>query len=87
MSLVNFLVSTRGRMLRAIVGFSLILFGWFFLWYHGGIVVALVGLLLVLAAVNDVCLLALLYDKPIAGDWLRASWNEREQEQRLRHSH
>jgi len=86
MALVNFLISTRGRVLRAIGGFSLILVGWFFLWYHGGIVVALVGLLLVLSAVNDVCLLAMLYDKPIAGDWLRANQHE-SSVQHLRPSH
>jgi hypothetical protein len=77
MSLVNFLVSTRGRIIRAIAGFALILLGWFFLWYHGGIVVALVGLLLVLSAVNDVCLLAMLYDRPIDGDSLRAHQHDR----------
>ncbi len=86
MSLVKFLVSPRGRLLRAVAGLALIFVGWFFLWYHGGMIVALVGLLLVLAAVNDVCLLAMLYDRPIAGDWLRTSEEEPEQ-QRLRHSH
>lgn len=86
MSLINFLVTTRGRIVRAVAGFALILFGWFFLWYHGGIVVALVGLLLVLSAVNDVCLLAMLYDKPIAGDWLRDNQHERTT-QHLRPSH
>lgn len=86
MSLVNFLVSMRGRMARAVVGLTLILFGWFFLWYHGGIVVALVGLLLVLSAVNDICLVAMLYDQPIDGEWLRAHQHEKPV-QHLRPSH
>lgn len=80
MSLVYFLVSTRGRVLRAVLGIGLILMGWFFLWNHGGVFIALAGLTLVLAAINDTCFLALLYDRPIAGDCLRADCRDLSQQ-------
>lgn len=72
MSLIHWLATTRGRWLRAAVGVALIYAGWFWLWANSGIIVALVGLTMLLSAINDVCLLAWLYGQPISGGWLRA---------------
>lgn len=85
MSLIYFLASTTGRILRAVVGVLLILIGWFLLWYHGGMVLALLGALLLLTAVNDVCLLAALFSHSINGVWLRADADD--ERHKLRHSH
>lgn len=85
MSLIYFLASTTGRVLRAVVGILLILVGWFLLWYHGGMLLALLGALLLLTAVNDICLLAALYSQPMNGSWLRADADD--ERRRLRHSH
>jgi hypothetical protein len=85
MSLIYFLASTPGRVLRAVVGILLILVGWFLLWYYGGMLLALLGVLLLLTAVNDVCLLAAVYSQPINGAYLRAEAED--EHHTLRHSH
>lgn len=86
MALAKFLATMRGRVLRAAVGVGLFLLAWFFLWDHGGIILALAGLGLVFAALNDVCFIAWLYGLPADGGWLREHEDEINQQRRA-HNH
>lgn len=83
MALARFLASTPGRVLRGLVGAGLFLLAWFFLWDRGGIILALVGLGLVFAALNDVCFVAWLFKLPVDGNWLRHQRGDNDR----RHAH
>ncbi len=69
----KFMSSTSGRLLRIVAGAALVVAGW--LWIGGiwGIVVAVVGLVPLLAGLFDVCLISALFmGTPLKGEELRA---------------
>ncbi len=69
---VSFMASTAGRVLRAVVGIVLVYVGWVTMGGTGGIIVALVGLVMIAAGVFDFCLFAPLFGNPLSGKKIRA---------------
>ena len=69
---VSFMASTTGRIFRLVVGIALIAWGWFGLGGVTGIVVAVIGLLPLLAGVFDFCVFAPLFGAPLSGPKIRA---------------
>lgn len=73
---VTFMASTAGRLVRIVAGIVLILVGLFALGGTGGntagIVVAVIGLVPLLAGLFDVCLFAPLFGYPLSGSKIRA---------------
>lgn len=73
---VTFMASTAGRLVRIVAGIVLILVGLFVLGGTGGntagIVVAVIGLVPLLAGLFDVCLFAPLFGYPLSGSKIRA---------------
>jgi len=73
----KFMSSTAGRLLRIVVGAALVVAGW--LWIGGiwGIVVAVVGLVPLLAGLFDVCLISAIFmGTPLKGADLRTELNK-----------
>lgn len=70
--LFAFMASTAGRVIRIVAGIALIIVG--IAWLQGvwGWVVAIVGLVPLLAGLFDWCVLAPLFGLPFNGDRLRA---------------
>lgn len=71
MDLVNFIVSENGRWTRAILGLTAIMLGLLVITSSVRYLFIGVGVVAVAAAWFDVCLIALLFGKPIAGSRLR----------------
>lgn len=69
---VSFMASTAGRVLRAVVGIVLVYVGWVSMGGAGGIILALVGLVMIAAGVFDFCLFAPLFSNPLSGKKIRA---------------
>ncbi|MCS7038561.1 MAG: DUF2892 domain-containing protein [Anaerolineae bacterium] len=73
---VTFMASTAGRLVRIVAGIVLILVGLFALGGTGGnttgIVVAVIGLVPLLAGLFDVCLFAPLFGYPFSGAKIRS---------------
>ena len=69
---VSFMASTAGRVLRAVVGLVLVYVGWVTMGGTGGIILALVGLVMIAAGVFDFCLFAPLFGNPLSGKQIRA---------------
>ena len=70
---VSFMVSTTGRIVRIVAGIALIAWGWFVLGGTTGIIVAIVGLVPLLAGVFDFCVFAPLFGAPLSGPQIRAT--------------
>ncbi|HRQ36319.1 MAG TPA: DUF2892 domain-containing protein [Chloroflexota bacterium] len=70
---IAFMASTAGRILRIVAGLALIAWGWFSLGGTTGIIVAIIGLLPLLAGVFDFCVFAPLFSCPLSGKKIRAS--------------
>lgn len=68
---VTFMSSSAGRILRIVAGLALVVWGWFGLGGITGIIVAVIGLLPLLAGVFDICLFAPLFGCPISGKQVR----------------
>jgi hypothetical protein len=69
---VSFLASPAGRIIRIVAGIALVVWG---LWGIGsttGMVVAVVGLVPLLAGVLDFCVFAPLFGAPLSGPKIRA---------------
>ncbi len=64
---VSFMSSTAGRLLRIVAGIALVAWGWFGLGCTTGIIVAVIGLLPLLAGVFDICIFAPLFGAPMSG--------------------
>lgn len=69
--LLDFLDSGPGRIARAVAGLALILLGALAFWNRGGVILVLIGLVPLLAAVNDICFIGLLVGRPLRGDDVR----------------
>jgi hypothetical protein len=70
MGFVNFMSSTAGRVARIVVGIVLIIIG--ALTGGAGWIIAVIGLVPLLAGLFDVCLFAPLLKQPMSGKEIRA---------------
>jgi hypothetical protein len=71
MGFVKFMVNTSGRIARIIAGIALILVGLLLVQGIGGIVLAVVGLVPLLAGLFDVCVFAPLFKMSFMGKSVR----------------
>lgn len=69
---VSFMASTSGRVVRVLAGLGLLIWGLFGLGSTVGIVVAIVGLVPLVAGVFDFCVFAPLFGNPLSGARIRA---------------
>ncbi len=69
---VSFMASTTGRIVRIAAGLVLIAWGWLGLGGTTGIIVAVIGLVPLLAGVFDFCVFAPLFGNPLSGAQIRA---------------
>ena len=68
---VKFMASPAGRVTRVVAGIVLVALG-FFMHSVGGIIVAVVGLVPLLAGLFDFCVFAPLFGAPMSGPKIRA---------------
>jgi len=73
MALVQFMASPTGRIIRIIAGIILIALGLLVVQNTGGLIVAVVGLVPLLAGVLDFCVFAPLFGASPSGKEIRAS--------------
>lgn len=77
MAFAKFMASPAGRWLRVIVGVVLVIVGVILAFQPAntlpGVIIAVVGLLPLVAGVVDVCLFAPLFGAPLSGPRIRAS--------------
>jgi len=71
MQLIKFLASTSGRWVRIIAGIILIGIGLFLIQNTGGLILAVVGLVPLLAGAMDLCIFAPLFGAPLSGKAIR----------------
>ena len=69
---VSFMASSTGRIVRVVAGIVLIAWGWFSLGGVTGTIVAVIGLVPLLAGVFDFCVFAPLFGAPLSGPKIRA---------------
>ena len=69
---VSFMASTAGRVLRAVAGLVLLYVGMQLMAGVGGIIVAVIGVVMIAAGVFDFCLFAPLFGNPLSGKKIRA---------------
>ena len=69
---VKFMSSTTGRFTRIVAGIALILIGLFVVHGVGGIILAIVGLLPLVAGMFDFCVFAPLFGAPLSGKQVRS---------------
>jgi hypothetical protein len=69
---VKFMASPAGRIIRIVAGIVLIAWGLLGIHGVGGIVVAVVGLLPLVAGLFDFCVFAPLFGAPMSGKKIRA---------------
>ncbi|MCC6613523.1 MAG: DUF2892 domain-containing protein [Anaerolineae bacterium] len=67
MGFAKFMAGTAGRLIRIIAGIVLILVGLLVVKDTGGIILAIVGVLPILAGVLNVCLIAPIIGAPFSG--------------------
>lgn len=69
--MISFLASGTGRLTRIVAGLILIALGW---WMHSttGTVIAVIGLIPLLAGLFDICLFAPLFGLPLSGKQIRS---------------
>jgi hypothetical protein len=69
---VSFLASRNGRLVRIVAGLALVVWGLFGLHGIGGTVVAMVGLVPLVAGAFDFCVFAPLFGAPMSGPRIRS---------------
>lgn len=69
--LIKFLASTAGRIIRVLAGIALVAWGLLGLTGTAGIIVAVIGLVPLLAGIFDVCVFAPLFRNPFKGADIR----------------
>ncbi len=70
--LVSFLASGTGRLVRIVAGIALVVWGWFGLGGTTGLIIAIVGLVPLVAGLFDFCVFAPLFGAPLSGPKIRA---------------
>ena len=72
-SVISFLASSTGRIVRIVVGLVLIALGFFVVNNTTlGVILIIIGLVPLLAGIFDVCVFAPLFGKPFSGKKIRA---------------
>jgi len=71
MQLIKFLASATGRWVRIVAGVALIVAGVFALQNTFGLILAVIGLVPLLAGVLDLCVFAPLFGAPLSGKAIR----------------
>jgi hypothetical protein len=69
---ISFMASGTGRVIRIVAGIMLIAWGLLGLTGTGGLVVAVIGLLPLIAGLFDFCVFAPLFGNPLSGAKIRA---------------
>jgi DUF2892 family protein len=69
---ISFMASTTGRLVRIVAGLALIAWGLLGLGGTTGIVVAVVGVLPLLAGSFDFCVVAPVFSRPLSGGKIRS---------------
>lgn len=69
---VSFMASSSGRIVRVVAGIALVVWGWFGLDGITGTIVAVVGLVPLVAGIFDFCVFAPLFGNPLSGSKIRA---------------
>ena len=69
---ISFMASTTGRIVRAVAGAILLYVGLQIMSGVGGIIVALIGVVMLAAGLFDFCLFAPLFGAPLSGKIIRA---------------
>lgn len=69
---VSFMASSTGRIARIIAGIILIAVGLFVIKDTGGVILAIVGLVPLLAGAFDFCVFAPLFGNPLSGSKIRS---------------
>jgi hypothetical protein len=69
---ISFLASSTGRIVRVVAGVILVAWGWFGLAGATGIIVAIIGLVPLVAGIFDFCVFAPLFGAPLSGSKIRA---------------
>ncbi len=69
---VKFMASPAGRITRIVAGIILVVLGLFVIHGTGGIIVAVVGLVPLVAGLFDFCVFAPLFGAPLSGPKIRA---------------
>ena len=69
---VKFMASTAGRITRIVAGIALIAVGLLVVQGTGGIIMAVVGLVPLVAGMFDFCVFAPLFGAPLSGPKIRA---------------
>ena len=69
---VKFMASTTGRIIRVVAGIALVVWGLIGLGGTVGIVVAVIGVVPLLAGLFDFCVFAPLFGNPLSGPKIRA---------------
>lgn len=69
---ISFMASTAGRILRAVAGALLLYVGLQTMGGLGGIIVALIGVVMLAAGLFDFCVFAPLFGNPLSGKKIRA---------------
>lgn len=70
---ISFMASTTGRVIRILAGIALIAWGLLVLGGTTGIILAVVGVVPLLAGLFDFCVFAPLFSAPLSGPKIRAS--------------
>jgi hypothetical protein len=71
-SFVNFMASSTGRIARIVAGIALIVIGLVVLSGTTGIIVAVIGVIPLVAGLFDFCIFAPLFGRPLSGPKIRA---------------
>ena len=69
---ITFLASGTGRIVRVVAGIILVAWGWYGLAGVTGIIVAIIGLVPLVAGIFDFCVFAPLFGAPLSGPKIRA---------------
>ena len=69
---VSFMASPAGRITRVVAGIALIAWGLLGIPGGGGVVVAIIGLVPMVAGIFDFCIFAPLFGAPLSGPKIRA---------------
>ena len=69
---VSFMASTAGRIVRVVAGIVLLAWGWFGIGGVAGTIVAVIGLVPLVAGLFDFCVFAPLFGNPLSGSKIRA---------------
>jgi hypothetical protein len=69
--LIIFIVSENGRLIRGIIGLTIVLFGLIIVGGGTGLIISALGAVPLVSALLDLCLIAPLFGRPIRGQTIR----------------